>query len=147
MTIHPVTPEDYKKVLRLLQLNNLPVDDITEHTRLFTFYEESKLIGVVGIELAGQDGLLRSLCVDAEQRTSGIGRKLVEFIENYAKEQGVKNLYLLTTTAAPFFTHRSYQTIDRSVVPAAIRQTSEFTSICPASATVMKKRLVNSPVY
>lgn len=141
MTIHPVTAEDFAALLSLLQQNNLPTEDITDNTRLFTFYDDGKLAGVVGIELKGEDGLLRSLCVDATQRTAGIGKELVGFIENYAKEQGVKNLYLLTTTAAHFFTNRSYETIDRSVVPAAIRETSEFASVCPSSATVMRKKL------
>lgn len=147
MTINPVTQVDFSAAIRLLQQNNLPTEDITDNTPLFTLYHEGALIGVVGLETSGEDGLLRSLCVDERKRTSGSGKQLVSFIENYAKEHGVKNLYLLTTTAAPFFTNRSYETIDRSVVPAAIRETSEFASVCPASATVMRKKLVSSSVF
>lgn len=147
MNIYPVTQNDFAAAIRLLQQNNLPTEDITDTTPLFTLYHEGALIGVVGLETIGENGLLRSLCVDETKRTSGSGKQLVSFIENYAKEHGVKNLYLLTTTAAPFFTNRSYHTIDRAGVPAAIRETSEFASVCPASATVMKKVLVSSTFY
>ena len=147
MNIYPVTQADFADAIRLLQQNNLPTEDITDTTPLFMLYNEGALIGVVGLETSGEDGLLRSLCVDETKRTSGSGRHLVSFIENYAKEHGIKNLYLLTTTAAQFFTNRSYETIDRSVVPAAIKETSEFASVCPASATVMRKKLFSSIFY
>lgn len=143
MNIYPVSQNDFAAALNLLKQNNLPTEDITDTTSLFTLYHEGTLIGVIGLEISGEDGLLRSLCVDETKRTSGSGKQLVSFIENYAKEQGVKNLYLLTTTAASFFTNRSYQTIDRNTVPAAIKETSEFASVCPSSATVMKKSLRN----
>lgn len=141
MNINPVTQNDFSAAIRLLQQNNLPTEDITDATPLFTLYHEGTLIGVVGLETSGEDGLLRSLCVDESKRTSGSGKQLVSFIENYAKSRGLKNLYLLTTTAAQFFTNRSYETIDRSTVPPSIKATSEFASVCPSSATVMKKVL------
>jgi amino-acid N-acetyltransferase len=141
MIIHPVSSHNYAAVLSLLQQNNLPTEDITNYTRLFTLYDDGELTGIVGIELKGEDGLLRSLCVSESKRSGGAGRALVEKIESYARKQGVKHLYLLTTTAAPFFTNLDYQTIDRSTVPDTIKETSEFASVCPASATVMKKEL------
>ena len=141
MIIHPVSSHDYAAVLSLLQQNQLPTDDITQNTRLFTFYDDGMLTGIVGVEIKGEDGLLRSLCVSEDKRTGGAGTSLVEYIENYARQQGVKHLYLLTTTAEAFFANRNYETVDRSIVPGTIRETSEFTSMCPSSATVMKKEL------
>lgn len=141
MIVHPVSSHDYAAVLSLLQQNHLPTEDMTNDTRLFTLYDDGELTGIVGIELKGENGLLRSLCVLENKRTSGVGMTLVEYIETYARQQGVKHLYLLTTTAASFFTNRGYETIDRSTVPGAIKETSEFASVCPSSATVMKKEL------
>lgn len=141
MIIHPVSSHDYAAVLSLLQQNHLPTDDITQNTRLFTFYDDGMLTGIVGVEIKGEDGLLRSLCVTEDKRTSGSGTSLVEYIEDYARQHGVKHLYLLTTTAAAFFDNRGYEAVDRSTVPEAIKETSEFASVCPDSATVMKKKL------
>lgn len=54
---------------------------------------------------------------------------------------GVETLYLLTTTAAGFFADRGYERVDRSVVPAPVRGTTQFSTLCPESATVMRKGL------
>lgn len=142
MDIHPVSQNDFAAAINLLKQNNLPTEDITETTKLFALYDEGRLIGTIGIETDGKAGLLRSLCIDEAKRKAGSGQQLVAFIEGYAKEQGVDNLYLLTTTAAPFFAARQYQTINRAEVPEAMQRTSEFASVCPSTATVMKKALV-----
>src|SRR5215203_320280 len=141
MSIQPLSARDYDAAVNLLRQSNLPAEDISEDTRLFVLYNDADLIGVVGLEIKGQDGLLRSLCVEKKMRSSGSGKQLVDFIEAHAAQRGVKTLYLLTTTTAAFFTSRSYQTIDRNAVSQSIRATSEFASVCPASATVMKKEL------
>jgi amino-acid N-acetyltransferase len=141
MNIFPVDQNNFSQAVELLKNNHLPTHDITEATKLFALYNENEMTGVAGIELSGENALLRSLCVVQEKRTGGSGTELVGFIEKYAKNTGVKTIYLLTTTAASFFGKRAYQTIDRKEVPDAIRQTSEFSSVCPSSATVMKKTL------
>jgi amino-acid N-acetyltransferase len=48
-------------------------------------------------------------------------------------------LYLLTTTAREFFAGRGYRAIDRADAPERIRGTTEFSDLCPASATAMVK--------
>ena len=52
-----------------------------------------------GLELFGDVALLRSLVVSSETRSSGMGTALVRHAESYALSQGVRTLYLLTTTA------------------------------------------------
>ncbi len=141
MNIYPVTQNDFEKVTGLLKQNNLPTSDITATTPLFALYDEGNLIGSIGLETYKEEGLLRSLCVAQEKRQSGVGNQLVSFIEDFARAKGIKTIYLLTTTAAAYFRKKEYQTITRNDVPDVLKQTSEFTSTCPASATVMKKDL------
>ena len=81
------------------------------------------------------------MSVDENKRSKGYGKTLVDFIENFASGEGVKNIYLLTTTAESFFSRNGYITIDRNTVPEFIRQSTEFSSVCPSSAVVMKKTL------
>jgi amino-acid N-acetyltransferase len=128
-------------VLELLKKNQLPVMDISENTKLFALYQENDLIGSIGLEKYGTEGLLRSLCVDAEKRKNGAGKELVNFIEKKSKEEGIKSLYLLTTTAEDFFYNRNYIKIQRREVPESIRNSEEFRSICPSTSAVMKKEL------
>jgi amino-acid N-acetyltransferase len=64
---------------------------------------------------------------------------LVAELERHATAEGVKVIYLLTTTAEPFFAHRGYGRVPRDAVPSAIRATAEFASLCPTSSAVMRK--------
>jgi amino-acid N-acetyltransferase len=141
MNISPINQNNFSAAVGLLKKNNLPADDLTDTTQLFVLFDEDNVLGTIGLEHDGEDALLRSLSVSEEKRNGGLGMELVSFIERYAKENGVKNIYLLTTTAAPFFSKLGYETIDRSSVSDFVRTTSEYCSVCPASATVMKKTL------
>jgi amino-acid N-acetyltransferase len=140
ITITPIDINNNSEVIELLKNNNLPTEDITERTKIFALQEDDQLIGTVGLEYSLKDGLLRSLCIAEEKRNKGYGVDLVEFIERHAKEQGVENLYLLTTTADKFFIRRKYTVIDRRDVPEFIRKSSEFASVCPSTAIIMHKR-------
>jgi hypothetical protein len=94
-----------------------------------------------GLEVFGSVALLRSLAVAPEARGLGHGKTLVDSIEGYARGLGVTELYLLTTTARPFFESLGYALADRSAAPESIRATREFSSICPGSAAFLVKRL------
>jgi amino-acid N-acetyltransferase len=130
-------------VKRLLSEAQLPISDITtEKLQRFYGYESTgEVIGIVGIEVFGAVGLLRSLVVDPRHRSEGIGSALVEIAEDFALEEGVKTLYLLTTTAEPFFLRRGYTRVSREAAPPEIQATSEFSSMCPISSAFMIKKM------
>jgi amino-acid N-acetyltransferase len=56
----------------------------------------------------------------------------------------VKELVLLTQSAALFFQRQGYRVVERSGVPRAVQMSEEFRSLCPASATCMTKSLAGS---
>lgn len=132
-----------KEVEALLTDTGLPVSDLQDSRSLYLFglRLDGRLVGVVGIEVYGAVGLLRSLAVAEAHRSAGHGRALVAHAETWASEQGVKTLYLLTTTAAAFFARLGYEAIPRSEAPAAIAATSQFAGLCPSSSTFMRKVL------
>ena len=141
MNIHP-RPRTIK-VMNLLAACSLPNTDISpkklEH--FFGCGAEPDPRGVVGVELYGEFGLLRSLAVHESVRGKGCGKRLVEEAEQYAGRNGVRRLYLLTTTAPAFFESRGYARVSRDAVPAPIRATSEFSTLCTDTASVMAKDL------
>jgi amino-acid N-acetyltransferase len=130
-------------VKRLLNESQLISSDLTpEHLRHFFglgTIEEPE--GVVGLELFGTVALLRSLAVISSRRRAGLGSKLVAHVEGYARNKGIKSLYLLTNTAESFFKHRGYQLTPRDDAPTVIRETKEFAEICPLSSAFMVKHL------
>ena len=139
------TKPDEAAVKRLLAESGLPTADITaghlEH--FFGCSGGDGLAAVVGLELFGAVGLLRSLAVAAPGRGRGVGKRLVAHAERYAHERGVEALYLLTTTAELFFQRRGYERVPRDEVPEAIQATREYAGICPASSAVMTRRLTD----
>ena len=131
------------KVMNLLARCALPSSDLSEEKlqHFFGCGEEANPGGVVGVELYGDVALLRSLAVEKDVRGKGCGKRLVEEAEKYAALNGVKRIYLLTTTAETFFGALGYKKIGRDAVPEAIRNTTEFSTLCSATAPVMAKDL------
>ena len=141
MNIVPASQNSFSAAIALLKKNNLPTEDLDPSKQMFVVEEGDEVIATVAIEYDYNDALLRSLSVSKEKRNSGIGAELVEFIEDYVKKQGVQNIYLLTTTAADFFSKKGYKIIDRNTIPEFIKNTSEYSVLCASSSTVMKKEL------
>ena len=132
-----------QSAVALLAAAGLPWSDLTEaHLEHFRFCGPSDaLTGLVGLEIYGCDALLRSLVVVPGAQYGGLGSRLVQEAERHAFEKGVRSLYLLTTTAQGFFLHRGYRPASRETCPAAIRSTTEFASLCPASSAFLMKTL------
>jgi N-acetylglutamate synthase-like GNAT family acetyltransferase len=62
-------------------------------------------------------------------------------LEKRAIQQGLRTLYLLTTTAEAFFADLGYVPVERTEVPAAVADTRQLRELCPGSARVMGKQL------
>jgi len=126
----------------LLASSGLPVSDLAEaRPVLFGTLDHSGLVGVVGVEVHGHSGLLRSLAVRSDARGTGLGGTLVDVAERFARTRGIRHLYLLTETAEKFFARRGYQRVERSAAPPEISGTPEFASLCPSTSGFMVKDL------
>ena len=134
---------DESRVKQLLAECQLPFEDITpSHLQHFLVArQETRLTGVIGLEFLGTFALLRSLAVGKPFRGQGIASWLTKHVEDYAHTCEIEHLYLLTTTAESFFAKRGYEIMDRNRVPTAVQETTEFQSICPATAVCMFKVL------
>jgi amino-acid N-acetyltransferase len=63
--------------------------------------------------------------------------QLTEAAFDLARKLRVSTLYLLTETAADFFTRCGFVPVERSAVAPAVQQSVEFHSVCPQSAQAM----------
>ena len=133
---------DMDEIRRLLERNGLPTADLDRSQPFFLVAREGEtLLGAAGLEVYGATGLLRSIVVADSQRGKGLGRGLVDSIEKAARKKGLQELVLLTETARDFFATLGYADIARDRAPAAVRESAEFRSLCPQSASCMSKRL------
>ena len=126
----------------LLAANRLPVAEAGGAPIRFWVAElAGQVIGTIALESYADQGLLRSLCVDARVRGQGIGQALVETVETEAASAGIVRLVLLTETAERFFTDLGYDAVDRATVAGALRASPLFATLCPASAVCLGKTL------
>lgn len=139
--LRPAAPDDLPSVLSLLGEARLPTQGV-EPRALPDFIvaeRDGKLVGVVGLEIYRDSALLRSAAVDPRWRGTGVGRALVERALDLAREHGIQDVYLLTTTAEHYFPRFGFCCVNRESVPEAVRDSVEFREACPASAVVMRK--------
>lgn len=136
-----LTDAERDTVISMLQIHNLPTVDIDDDKLLYILVNGEKIIGTAGLEVFDDCALLRSVSVAKDEQGKGYGKIINDEIERFVKESGISCMYLLTTTAKDFFDKQGYCAINREEVPEAVKQTAEFTSLCPSSAVVMKKKL------
>lgn len=131
--------EDVKLLLREYKL---PYEDIDEHfTHFILAKKEEKIVGAIGLEIYGNIALLRSFVVDNILRNKKIGNQLLLSLLDKSIDEEIKMIYLLTTTAEKYFLNHGFQIQNRDTLPYEIKQTKEFSSICPCSAVAMSKEL------
>jgi amino-acid N-acetyltransferase len=138
-TLRPATPDDIGAVEAALRDSDLPLDGLHEQFGDGYAVAEAagRLIGVEGIEVHGDDGLLRSAAVVASWRGKGVGDALTRDRIEWARRRGLKSLYLLTTTAGEYFPRFGFEKVDRETAPDAVRRSREFAEACPSTALFM----------
>lgn len=146
MKIEAASPADWTDIERLLSDAGLPVEDLgADKLERFLVARnvdpKRELAGAIGLECFGEFGLLRSLIVQPRLRSGGIAVLLVEALERLALQSGIEQLYLLTIDADGYFARQGYEVIGRDAAPSAIRETREFSELCPDDAVVMRKVL------
>jgi amino-acid N-acetyltransferase len=140
--IDPATPDDVEALLALMTRAQLPADGLASHLdAAFVAREGDRIVGSAAIEIYADGGLLRSVAVDADRRGTGLGARLTAAAIDEAARRTLPALYLLTTTAERFFPRFGFERITRDEVPASVQASIEFRGACPASATVMRRRL------
>ena len=103
--------------------------------------EDGAVVGAIGLEVHQRRGLIRSAVVSAEIRNRGVGSELVYGAITRANELGLREIFVLTETAAPFFARFGFREVSRSSVPDEIRRTSSFAKECPETAAVLRLEL------
>lgn len=131
------------QVVTLLGQCGLPSDDIREeYLSNFVLIENGGTpIGVAGLQVFGPAALVRSVGVAPAYRKQGLGAELLAAVENKARDQGVRHLYLFTNDAQAYFASYGYAESSRCSAPAEIQGCSQFGSSCCGAATLMGKQL------
>jgi N-acetylglutamate synthase-like GNAT family acetyltransferase len=143
LTPHPLRAGEREALKAALAKAELPTADIGEPGRLFWRFEtrDEVPVGFGGLEVHGEDALMRSLVTLPPVRNRGVGTAMVAALEFEARLHGCRSVWLITTTAADFYQRLGYACCERAVMPPAIRASAEFSTLCPDSADVLMKQL------
>ena len=142
-TLRQALADDWQAVRDLLLASDLPLDDLGPD-KLDGFLiaeDDNAIVGLIGLEVMGTVGLLRSLVVEKTVRSTGLGGKLVGALESAAEAAGIVEVWLLTVDAEQFFQQHNFEIVDRTAAPDEISESEEFSSLCPGTAYLMRKSL------
>ncbi len=137
--IRPASLADRTAVAALLDSAGLPLDGLSEQfgPAYAVATVEGEVVAAVGMERYGDAGLLRSAVVHPSWRGHGVGDALTRDRLAWARAQGMREVWLLTTTAGDWFPRFGFRRADRAAAPGPLQGSREFAGACPASATAM----------
>ena len=137
---------DRDELLRFVQECELTSEGLGEHVgTALVVRHKGRIVGSATLELYPDGALLRSVAVAREHRGKRLGELLTLEALELAAALDVSAVFLLTLTAEAFFPRFGFERIERHVVPAGVRNSLQFSSACPATATVMRRRLSANP--
>src|SRR5512141_2396903 len=100
MTLHaePARPHDLRGALDVLGRSELTEQAVAERWGHYFVVREDdgRVVAVAGLEVHGEDGLLRSVAVDPDYRGQGLAAALVAAVIDRATLLKLRSVYLLT---------------------------------------------------
>ncbi len=86
------------------------IDVLDSEAVQFIVYDEDKPIGAARFREVEGKGKVERVCVLKQYRKQGIGRLLMDYIEDYARKQNIKKLVLnAQLSALPFYRALGYK--------------------------------------
>jgi amino-acid N-acetyltransferase len=70
-------------------------------------------------------------------RGKAVGTTITEYLLQEARKRQLRGIYLLTETAHGFFQKKGFKDVARDAVPEQVKQSAEFSKLCPPTAAVM----------
>lgn len=140
ITIGPASGGDLDAIKQLLTASLLPSRDLgAANQRFIAACERGRVIGCAGLQVAGTNGLVRSMAVHWTRRNAGLGSRLQQRLLFEAVMAGVRTLYVVTSTAEEFFARHGYRKVAAQGVPPELQASEEFTAFVPGGSTVMSR--------
>ena len=146
MKIRAARHRDLPSVCALLAGAGLPDEDIGAHLATLLVGERQRAIVAAGaLEPLGATALLRSVVVAPRFRGRGWGLRMTVRLLDSAQRLGMDDVYLLTTTAADYFSALGFARVPRDSAPVALRSTRQFSALCPETAVLMCRPVEREP--
>lgn len=144
MQLRPATADDFAAIVRLLDEASLIASDLNpaQTSSFLLLCDAAHVLACGAVErFDDRAGLVRSVAVRPIHRGKGYATRVMRSLETHARHRGIDRLFLLTTTAAGFFSRLHFERCERSLAPESMRASSQFAGLCPSTAVCMCKDL------
>ncbi len=137
------TPSDRPGIASLLTSAGLRVDSGLNDPRvLFSMVvgqadPREQVVATARLQRAGEHGILRSVAVRDDLRTTGIGTLTVAAAIARARDLALFTVSLFTETAEPFFARLGFRPVDRDALPEAVDTTTRGGQDCASAPAMM----------
>ncbi len=137
--IERAAPGDLRFVLSLVAESGLPVEGVRAHfDRFLVAWIGGRRVGCVGMEVYGEDVLLRSLAVARRDRRAGVGAALLARAIEESRNAGGRTAWGLTTFGKKgLFERFGFRVVPRPGAPPRLARSSQFQGVCPESAVLI----------
>jgi amino-acid N-acetyltransferase len=141
--LRPAETKDRESIEDLLREADLPLEGLDEQfgEGYVVAEQDGEIVGAGGLEVYGKYGLLRSVVVRSPFQGGGLGEAIVGDRLRWSARQGLKAVYLLTTTVPRFFEKVGFTQMNRGEMPTEIQSSREFSEVCPVTAIAMVVRV------
>ncbi len=134
---------DMINMLQLLEKANLNTEGLAENLDNFLVVEDVRqsepyMVGMVGLEIYGDLGILRSLVLRSESWNSKVGVELLSLIIGYGWKKGLREIYLMTQISQDFFEYWGFVEVTWDDLPEHLRQSSQFHEYDSRYVTLMR---------
>ena len=123
--VTPLAVGERSAMGKALRLAALPADDLEDECARVRRRRDGVMAGYGGLEIHGDDALVRSIIVEPLRRRRGAGQAIVERLLAEAAELGAERAYLLTTNACAYFATLGFAAVARADAPATILATRQ----------------------
>lgn len=139
IAIGPARASDLEDIKKILVSASLPTAGVDDHWRTFLVARDGgRVVGCGGSEAYQVAALIRSVAVLPEYQRHGLGRRLVRQLIDRLASHGLREFYLLTTTAEEYFARRGFKKIDRDEIHPQLLASQELQGACPSTAVCMR---------
>jgi len=142
LIIRAARESDLDDVLSLLIDADLNIEGVHEHIGNFVVATDGEeIVGCGGSEAFPFVALIRSVTVDPDHRSQGIGRRIVREMLDRLASRGLREFYVVTENAEAWFRKRGFKPCDRDEVHPQILESTEFANT-PEDAVVMRLQML-----
>jgi amino-acid N-acetyltransferase len=138
---------DLPAIMEMLEGAGLYAGGLDEHVQRFLVAERpdapenERLAGMVGMEVYGQSGLLRSFVVERKAWNPDLGLAMFGAAMALAKRLQLQDLFLLSRSVHPLFLAMGFQPVEWDEAPREMRESEHFRQVRADAGTLMRLQM------